>query len=190
MLSPPYLILKSLHLIFGITWFAALFYIPRLFINQTDALEEADLQKRNIVIDQLKVMTKRLWYIIGWPSLVLNLLFGISTTIPYVNSLIEHNYWPGWLTLKLIFLVGLFGYHIFLHQLYKELQLDSYRFSGHMLRVINEIATLFLFAIVFLGVMKVAVNYWYFWTGLLVLCFLLYYGIIAYKKKRQKNPEL
>ena len=68
--------LKSLHLIFVITWFAGLFYIPRLFIYHIEAQDKPNPAK-DILSDQLKLMTKRLWYIITWPSAVLATLFAI-----------------------------------------------------------------------------------------------------------------
>ena len=71
----PYL--KSLHLIFVITWFAGLFYIPRLFIYQIEASEKPE-PERGIVTAQLQLMARRLWYIITWPSAILALIFGIS----------------------------------------------------------------------------------------------------------------
>ena len=61
--------IKALHLIFVITWFAGLFYIPRLFIYHIEALKKTKTEA-NILIPQLKLMAKRLWYIITWPSAI------------------------------------------------------------------------------------------------------------------------
>ena len=66
---------KALHLIFIVTWFAGLFYIVRLFIYQTEALEKPE-HERLILKPQLDLMARRLWYIITWPSAVLTLIFG------------------------------------------------------------------------------------------------------------------
>ena len=65
-----YLYIKSLHLIFVITWFAGLFYIPRLFIYQIEAHQKPEPEK-GILYKQLGLMAKRLWFIITWPSMVL-----------------------------------------------------------------------------------------------------------------------
>ena len=62
--------IKSLHLIFVITWFAGLFYIPRLFIYHIEA-QEKPVPERTILSEQLKLMARRLWYIISWPSAIL-----------------------------------------------------------------------------------------------------------------------
>ena len=70
-----YLNVKALHIIFVVTWFAGLFYIVRLFIYQTEALEKED-PERTIVSDQLAIMSKRLWLAITWPSAILTLIFG------------------------------------------------------------------------------------------------------------------
>ena len=67
--------IKSLHLIFVITWFAGLFYIPRIFIYHIEASQKASPDKE-ILGTQLKLMAKRLWYIITWPSAILAILFG------------------------------------------------------------------------------------------------------------------
>ena len=66
--------IKSLHLIFVITWFAGLFYIVRLFVYQIEANQKPEAEKE-ILQKQYKIMTYRLWYIITWPSAVLAILF-------------------------------------------------------------------------------------------------------------------
>ena len=68
--------IKSLHLIFVITWFAGLFYIPRLFIYHIEASRKPSPEKE-ILSEQLKLMAKRLWYIITWPSAILATIFAL-----------------------------------------------------------------------------------------------------------------
>ena len=63
---------KSLHLIFVVTWFSGLFYIVRLFIYHVEAQKKSEMEK-NILSKQYKLMQKRLWYIITWPSMLLTL---------------------------------------------------------------------------------------------------------------------
>jgi putative membrane protein len=67
--------IKSLHLIFVITWFAGLFYVPRIFIYHIEATKKTATEKE-ILTAQLKLMAKRLWYIITWPSAILAIIFG------------------------------------------------------------------------------------------------------------------
>ena len=82
-----FLYVKALHIIFVVTWFAGLFYIPRLFIYQTEAEDKLEPAK-SILQTQYKLMTKRLWYIITWPSAILASIFGIWMFIqnPYYLS--------------------------------------------------------------------------------------------------------
>jgi len=174
----PYLLLafKALHVIFVVTWFAALFYIVRLFIYQTEAHEKSE-PERSILVEQFKLMSKRLWFIIGWPSAILALIFG--------GGILHNVISQPWFQIKLILVVGLFIYHHILHFRYKELQKDIYKYSSQKLRILNEVSTLFLFSIVFLAIYKSLFNLTYFAIGMLVLTVLLYVGIIAYKKKRK-----
>ena len=87
-----YLYLKALHIIFVVTWFAGLFYIVRLFIYHTEALAKNE-PERSILSDQLAIMTKKLWYIIAWPSAVITLIMGVSlliTTLMAANAIYAH----------------------------------------------------------------------------------------------------
>lgn len=171
-------VLKSLHLIFAVTWFAALFYLPRLFIYQTEA-KEAGKDAADPMVVQYKLMSKRLWFAIGWPSLVLNLIFGLGILHKYFTFM------PAWLIVKLAFIVLLIVYHHILHFTYKGLQRDVYKYSSQNLRIINEVSTLFLFGIVILGTMKATVDFTWFSLGMALLVVLLYAGIVAYRKKRK-----
>jgi len=174
------LYLKSLHLIFAITWFAALFYLPRLFIYQTEASSLAQ-PDRDILVAKYKDDSKRLWFFIGWPSLVLTLIFGLGILHPYFGI------WPMWLNVKLALIALLIGYHHFIHFTYKALQKSIYKYSSIQLRYINEVATLLLFGIVFLGVLKTATNFFHWGLILLGLTIFLVWGIQAYKRRRQKS---
>ena len=111
--------LKSLHLIFVITWFAGLFYIVRLFVYQIEANEKPSPEKE-ILQKQYKIMTYRLWYIITCPSAILATIFALS--LLHLNSgLLEMS----WMQVKLVFVVLLFIYHLKCHQIFKELQNDE-----------------------------------------------------------------
>ncbi len=181
-MTPMLYVLKAMHIIFAVTWFAALFYIPRLFIYQTEAREKAD-NSSEAMIAQYKLMSKRLWKGIAWPSLILNLLFGLGILQPYFLFM------PPWLIVKLVFIGLLIGYHHVLHFAFKGLQKDHYKYSSDQMRMINEIATVFLFGIVILGVMKGIVNFTYFTTGMIGLIILLYVGIVMYRRSRKKSVK-
>lgn len=71
-----YLYIKALHIIFVVNWFAGLFYMPRLFIYATEANEKPEPEK-TILIEQFKIMQRKLWYIITWPACIITMSFGI-----------------------------------------------------------------------------------------------------------------
>ncbi|MBO0331045.1 CopD family protein [[Muricauda] lutisoli] len=177
----PYI--KSLHLIFVVTWFAGLFYIPRLFIYHIEASQKPSPDKE-ILSDQLKLMTKRLWYIITWPSAVLCTLTAIWLLILMPAWLQQP-----WMHVKLAFVLLLFVYHFKCHQIFKQLQRDEVKYTSKFMRMWNEVATIILFAVVFLVVLKSAFNWIYGIVGMIVLMVLLMLGIRWYKKVRDRNPN-
>lgn len=175
--------IKALHLIFVVTWFAGLFYIPRLFIYHIEASEKPS-PEREILTKQLKLMTKRLWYIITWPSAVLCTLFAL-----WLLHLMPEWLQQPWMQVKLGFVVLLFAYHFKCHQMFKQLQQDRVKYTSHFMRIWNEVATLVLFAVTFLVILKNAINWIYGVAGLVVLGILLMLGIRLYKRIRDKNPN-
>lgn len=175
--------IKSLHLIFVVTWFAGLFYIPRLFIYQIEASQKPSPEKE-ILTKQLKLMTKRLWYIITWPSAVLCTLFAIWLLVLMPGWLQQP-----WMHVKLAFVLLLFFYHGRNHLIFKQLQRDEVKYSSRYMRIWNEIATLVLFAVVFLVILKSAINWIFGVVGIVVLGILLMLGIRLYKQIRDKNPQ-
>ena len=175
--------IKALHLIFVVTWFAGLFYIPRLFIYHIEALEKPS-PDREILADQLRLMTKRLWNIITWPSAILCTFFAIWLLWLMPNWLSQP-----WMHVKLGFVFLLFIYHLRTHQIYRQLQKDDARYTSNYMRIWNEVSTLVLFAVSFLVILKNAVNWIYGLAGLIVLALLLMLGIRLYKRIREKNPK-
>lgn len=174
-----FLYLKAAHIIFIVTWFAGLFYMPRLFVYITETHEKPEPEK-SILLRQLKMMASRLWYAITWPSAVITLVLGTSLII---ND-------PGWLKhgfmhIKLTLVFFLYVYHVSLHYLFKQLSKDIVKYSSQQLRFWNEVATLFLISIVFLIVLKSALSMVWGIAGLLVIVFLITMGIRIYKKYRK-----
>ena len=178
-----YSYIKSLHLIFVITWFAGLFYIVRLFIYQIEALEKPSPDKEIIGV-QLKIMAKRLWYIIAMPSMILAVFFAIWLLI-LQPAFLE----ASWMQVKLVFVVLLLLYHYKCHLIFKNLQEDKCRYSSSFMRIFNEGATVLLFAIVFLVILKNAINWVYGVIGIVLLSVLLMMGIKLYKKVRERNSS-
>ncbi len=175
--------IKSFHLIFVITWFAGLFYIPRLFVYQIESFHKPSPEKE-ILGKQLKLMAKRLWFIITWPSAILATIFAVWL-------LILQPYWlqQPWMHVKLGFVILLIIYHLKTHQYFKQLQNDDIKKTSSFMRIWNEGATFILFAVVFLVILKNAINWIYGIVGLVVLGILIMLGFKVYKNIRTKNPE-
>ncbi len=175
--------IKAFHLIFVITWFAGLFYIPRLFIYHIEA-QSKESPEREILSEQFKIMSRRLWFIITWPSAILSTIFAL-----WLLLLMPAWLQQPWMLVKLGFVALLFAYHIKTHLIYKQMQRDEFRYSSGFMRIWNEGATLVLFAVTFLVILKSALNWIYGIVGMLVLVILLMLGIRLYKRIREKNPR-
>ncbi|WP_053989993.1 CopD family protein [Mangrovimonas sp. TPBH4] len=175
--------IKALHLIFVITWFAGLFYIPRLFVYQIEAFHKPSPDKE-ILGEQLKLMAKRLWNIITWPSAILATVFAIWLIVLMPSWLQQ-----GWMHVKLAFVVLLIIYHIKTHQYFKQLQRDEVKKTSSYMRLWNEGATFILFAVVFLVILKNAMNWIFGVVGMVVLGILIMLGYKIYKNIRAKNPK-
>lgn len=175
--------IKALHLIFVITWFAGLFYIPRLFVYQIEAFHKPSPEKE-ILGKQLKLMAKRLWFIITWPSAILAIIFAVWLLFIVPGWLQE-----SWMHVKLSFVVLLIIYHLKTHFYFKQLQNDIVKKTSNFMRLWNEGATFILFAIVFLVLLKSAINWIFGVIGIIVLGVLLMLGFKIYKRIREKNPN-
>jgi putative membrane protein len=173
--------IKSLHLIFVVTWFAGLFYEPRLFIYHIEASKKSSPAKE-ILEKQLKIMSRRLWYIITWPSAILATFFAIWLLI-----LMPEWLYQSWMLIKIGFILLLYAYHLKTHQMFLELQRDKIRYSSKFMRIWNEGATLFLFAIVFLAIVKSAINWVFMVLGTLGLIVFFMLAIKLYKRWRDKS---
>lgn len=178
-----YFYIKALHVIFVITWFAGLFYIVRLFIYHTEAFQKQEPEK-SILLGQFQLMSSRLWYGITWPSAILTLVLGsiLVYMLPYAI--------PDWLWIKLAFVLGLFLYHLSCHYIFLQLKNGKAKYSSMQLRVWNEVASLFLVAIIFLVILKDSLSVVWGIIGLLVFSALLMAGISLYKKARSKNNRV
>lgn len=175
--------IKSLHLIFIITWFAGLFYIPRLFVYHIEAAAKQE-PERSILTTQLKLMTKRLWYIITWPSAILASIFAFWM-LYLMPAWVEQD----WMQVKLGFVVLLYAYHFKSHLIFKEMQQDVIKWTSNQMRLWNEGATLILFSVIFLVIVRDAINWIYGVLGIFLLAAMLMLGIKIYKRIRSKSPD-
>ncbi|AQX85423.1 CopD family protein [Elizabethkingia sp. HX WHF] len=154
-----YLIIKALHIIFMVSYFAGLFYTVRLFVYYKDT-DAFDNPKRDVLREQYSFMASRLWNIITVPGGTLMLVFGI-TMICMNPALFK----MPWFHLKLTALVGLAIYHYWCWK--KVIQLKNLNKAtlpskNLALRQANEIATFILFFVVFTVILKYALlEYWW-----------------------------
>ena len=174
-----YLYLKALHIIFVVTWFAGLFYMPRLFIYNTEALEKPEPAKAALQ-EQFTIMIRRLWYGITWPSAVLTLILG--GTVWYKLGAL-----PTWLSVKLAFVLGLYLYHISLHIITRQQVKGIFKYSSQQLRIWNEVATIFLVAVVMLATVKQSLSFVWAIVGFVLFIILLMSAIKIYKMLRTKR---
>lgn len=176
-----FLYVKALHLIFVVTWFAGLFYIVRLFIYHAEA-EKKEQTAKDILQTQYKLMEKRLWYIITWPSAILASFFAfwmLYKTPSYLKM--------PWMHVKLAFVLALYFYHGACHVIFKQLQKNDIKYTALKLRIWNEVATIILFSIVFLVVLKNAINWIWGVVGILLVSILLMMSVRLYKNIRAKK---
>jgi len=170
---------KALHIIFVVTWFAGLFYIVRLFIYQTEANTKSE-PERTILVKEFKRISRLLWMMITWPSAVLTLIFGLIMLQLYPE-------WPIWLFLKLSLVALLYLYHFICHRLYVQLQKGQYPATSIQLRIWNEVATILLVSIVFLVVLKSALDMTYGLLGLVIFAIILMSAVHLIKRFRGRK---
>jgi putative membrane protein len=176
-----YQYIKALHIIFIVTWFSGMFYLPRLFIYNMEAQEKEE-PARSILQKQFTVMMTRLWYGITWPSAVLTLIFG-----PWMFYL--YGALPQWLALKLVFVFFLYLYHFSIHRIYKQQVRSVFRYTSQQLRIWNEVATIFLIAIVMLATVKQGLSVVWGLVGLALFIVVLMSAIKIYKHLRTRPPS-
>lgn len=134
---------KAFHIVSMVCWFAALFYLPRLFVYHVDATDA--LSK-----DRFSIMERRLYRGIATPSMIATIVFGgwlISYNPDYYKS-------AGWLHAKLTLVVLLIGYHHICGSYVKKFATGTVQKSGRFFRVFNELPVLALLAIVILAVVR------------------------------------
>lgn len=173
-----FLYLKAVHIIFIVTWFSGLFYMPRLLIYMREAFDKTEPEK-SILLKNFTTMASRLWFGITWPSAIITLGMG---TAMLMNQ-------PEWLQLsfmhlKLSLVFLLYLYHFSLQLIFNKLKRGETKYSSNQLRFWNEVATLFLISIVFLIVLKSALSMVWGLIGLIAITLLILAGMNIYKKYR------
>ena len=139
-----YLLLKSLHLIFVVTWFAGLFYLPRLYVYHSNSLDETSIQR-------FELMERKLYRGIMWPSMLLTLSTGIGLIVIKGMSWLSQS---PWLQIKILLVIALCIYQLYLGQLRKAFVLGKNKHGHVFYRWLNEAPVIALILIIFLAVFK------------------------------------
>ena len=139
-----YLLFKSLHLIAVISWMAGLLYLPRIFVYHSQN------NTQSIISEVFKVMEKKLFYYIMTPAMILSWIFGLIL----IHEIGFDKLQEKWMIIKLIFVVLLTLYHLYLGKILGQFKLDSNKHSHKFYRYINEIPTLLLILIIFVVIFK------------------------------------
>ena len=139
-----YLIFKSLHIIAVISWMAGLLYLPRIFVYHVENNEEKKIS------NVFKVMEKKLYFYIMTPAMILSWLFGISL-LHYLGIEQIHQIW---LKAKILLVVILTLYHLYLGKCLKDFAIDINKRSSKFFRIFNEVPTILLILIIFVVIFK------------------------------------
>jgi putative membrane protein len=139
-----YLWLKALHLVFMVSWFAGLFYLPRLFVYHALTTDEVGNAR-------FKVMERKLYRGIMWPAAILTALSGLALIAQH-----DAAWWNAshWLHLKLALVACLFGYHVYLGHLLTLFAHDANPHGDVFYRWLNEVPVVVLLGVVLLAVLK------------------------------------
>ncbi len=135
---------RAFHIIFMVTWFAGLFYLPRLFVYHA-------MSDDTISNERFKIMERKLFYGIMTPGAIITIVLGVWMLIDYAWAAYVHTFW---LHIKLALVALLIGYHIYCGQLLQDFKHDRNRHSHVFYRWLNEAPVLVLIAVVLLAVVK------------------------------------
>ena len=139
-----YLLFKSLHLIAVISWMAGLLYLPRIFVYHVENKNDQNIS------NVFKVMERKLYFYIMIPAMVLSWIFGLLL----IGSIGFDQLANKWLEIKLILVLILTIYHLFLGVCLKKFSIDKNTYSSKFYRIFNEVPTILLILIVFIVIFK------------------------------------
>lgn len=177
-----YLLFKALHFMAWVSWFAGLFYLPRLFVYHAEAFDKPP-GERETLHRQFSQMERLLYRVIMTPAMTLTWVMGLSMVY-----CMGWDWWKAsiWLHWKLLLVLLLSGYHHWCGRIAGRLAAGERVMSSLRFRLFNEIATLFLVAIVLLAVFKNALDFIYAFIALLGLGLVLGLAVRAYKRSRDR----
>ncbi|MCB0669501.1 MAG: CopD family protein [Saprospiraceae bacterium] len=175
------LIWKAVHIIGFVSWFAGLFYLVRLYIYHVEALSK-EQPDRDILSKQFTIMEKRLFTIIVRPAMIITFVGGIAMLVLNPAYLQQ-----GWMHIKLLLVVALAGFSEFNPMYTKFLERGIAPMSSKKMRMLNELPTIFLVAIVLLGVLKDQMSLVDLLLTIVVFTVVLGIFFYIYTKARQKK---
>ena len=177
-----FLYVKAIHIVFVVSWFAGLFYLVRLFIYTAEA-QKKEQPAQQILTQQFLQMQKKLLFIITWPGAIGTFIFGFWMYF-FNTDRFAYYFSQPWMWLKLVFVGLLFLYHIQCHVIYNQQKQGVFKRSSLVLRLFNELATVFLVAIVFLVVVKSTGSLVWSLLGLFVFAGALMLIVFIYRKNQ------
>ncbi len=195
------LIAKSLHVVGFVSWFAGLFYLGRVLVNHADTENLTPLSgdspaasrnrlKKEILHEEYAATAARVYKIIVNPAMMITWVAGL--VMIGLNPGYLQAGTPGWLHLKLLFVVLLVVYQVYTKvKLMVPMAAGARPWSDWQLRLWNEVPTFFLVSVPFMAVFGKAgqLNYLYLGTGVAIFCLLVYRGAVAYRKRRFATEE-
>ncbi len=177
------LYLKALHIFGFVAWFAGLFYLVRMFVYHVEAADKAE-PERAILQKQFNLMEWRVYKIICNPAMMITWTCGLGML--YMNGM-EWFKLNSWMHIKILLLILLTVYHVYTKSIIRKLEKGELPFNSFQFRLLNEVPTLFLLAIVLLAVIKNNLNFLYAFGGILAFGFVLYMATKAYKRRRERG---
>ena len=178
-----FLVLKTIHIVGFVAWFAGLFYLVRMFVYYREA-QDKPMPEKEILSAQFLLMQKRVYKIICNPAMGLTWICGMGMLHIYGKEWFLEN---SWMHIKLVLLVLLSGYTGTCGKMIKKFEKGELQYSSFQLRLINEVPSLFLLAIVLLAIFKNATDAIYIFGAVFLIGILLFLGAKAYKRSREKN---
>jgi protoporphyrinogen IX oxidase len=174
---------KAFHIIGFVSWFAGLFYLVRMFVYHAE-VDEKPLEIQEDWKKQFILMQWRVYKIIASPAMMITWTFGLLML--FTNpEILQQN----WIKFKLLLLVMLTAYHLWCKSVIKKLESGQNYLSSFNYRLLNELPTLFLVAIVLLAVVKDMLNFFYLFGGVMVFGFILFVFTKWYKSNREKKSK-
>lgn len=174
-----YSFFKAFHIIGFVTWFAGLFYLVRMFVYHAEVEQkpkelQADWHK------QFTLMQWRVYKIIATPAMVITWIFGLSMLASNPDLLSQN-----WIKIKLVLLVLLVGYHFYCKTIIIKQEKGEDKAGSFNYRLLNELPTLFLVAIVLLAVVRDLLDFVKLFGGVIAFGVVLFIFAKAYKKRRE-----